>query len=278
MRPSCKDFKEIVQMGAKENNMKNRMPVYFASMAMFVAATAVVPGSAGAVGYKSSTSSAVSGPQIYQPIGCARSVVNTYFDTATFGSGTVTAMGSATLTLSGANTYFGGATVVDSGVITINGGSSLTGAGAIQMGTGTIQMNPLIAGSILSAGNILGTITFNGDLVLSSGTTNILELFSGDLYNVFSGSGASTLTMSGSTVFDFTGWSGGMITNGMSVSLFQNWGAINTNGLTYSELGLVDFSGSSLTVIPEPASAMMLLFGAGVGLAVHRARRGAMRR
>jgi hypothetical protein len=30
--------------------------------------------------------------------------------------------------------------------------------------------------------------------------------------------------------------------------------------------------------VPEPASAMMLIFGAGIGLAVHRARRSALRR
>lgn len=32
------------------------------------------------------------------------------------------------------------------------------------------------------------------------------------------------------------------------------------------------------TIVPEPASAMMLVFGAGVGMAVHRARRTALRR
>lgn len=36
--------------------------------------------------------------------------------------------------------------------------------------------------------------------------------------------------------------------------------------------------GFRVVAVPEPASAMMLVFGVGVGLAVHRARRAAMRR
>ena len=34
----------------------------------------------------------------------------------------------------------------------------------------------------------------------------------------------------------------------------------------------------TVNVVPEPASAMMLVFGAGVGVVIHRARRSAMRR
>ena len=42
----------------------------------------------------------------------------------------------------------------------------------------------------------------------------------------------------------------------------------------------IDFTPTSVTIaaIPEPASAMMLIFGAGVGLVIHRARRSALRR
>jgi formylglycine-generating enzyme required for sulfatase activity len=36
--------------------------------------------------------------------------------------------------------------------------------------------------------------------------------------------------------------------------------------------------GFRVVAVPEPASAMMMVFGAGVGIAVHRARRNAMRR
>lgn len=44
--------------------------------------------------------------------------------------------------------------------------------------------------------------------------------------------------------------------------------------------GTVYFTPTSVTIaaIPEPASAMMLIFGAGVGMVIHRARRSAMRR
>ena len=240
--------------------MKNRMMTYFASMAIFLALIVLVPGPAS---------------------GSSTLTITSYGANNTYSGCTTISAGTLTLNSYGANTYSGGTTISAGTLTLINGGNfSLSGglikvsSGSMLSGTGALRAVTMDAGSTLSVGNSPGTMTFEGAELLSVGSTNIMEIFTGGL-DVLKGDGAGTLTMSGATVFDFTG------NNGSTFELFQNWSPIPTVGSTF-DLGasqpLNTDNAGFVTVIPEPASAMMLLFGAGVGLAVHRARRSAMRR
>jgi autotransporter-associated beta strand protein len=195
-------------------------------------------------------------------------------------NGGLTKAGSSTLTLSGANTYTG-ATTVSAGNLAVEG--SLASDVTIQnggtlSGTGTLQKVTLDAGAILAAGNSPGTMTFTDNVLMSAGSTNNMEI-TDTAHDILMGSGANTLTMDGTTVFDFTGFTGG-VTNGYTIALsdmFVNWGSVVTTGATYSALGLaggqsLDFTGGQLTVIPEPATIGMLGLGALVTLMIRRMR------
>ena len=192
-------------------------------------------------------------------------------------NGGLTKAGSAVLTLSGANIYSGG-TTVSGGTLLINGDNSgATGAvtvdaGGVLGGSGTIGGAVTVnADGTLSAGNSPGTLTFNDNLTLSAGSTNIMEI-SDTAYDILMGDGANALVVAGETVFDFTLFSGG-VTNGYSIALadmFVNWASVDLTGATYSALGLaggqsLDLTGGNLTVIPEPAT-LGLVIALGSGL------------
>lgn len=185
--------------------------------------------------------------------------------------------GLVTTILSGLNTYEG-ETVVALGTLTINGDNSgATGAvtvngGATLGGSGTIGGAVTVQSSgMLAAGNSPGTLTFNDNLTLLAGSTNIMEI-TDVAYDILMGDGANTLTIAGETVFDFTGFAGG-VTNGFTLALgdmFVNWGSVDLTGATYSAAGLsggqsLNFTGGNLTVIPEPAT-LGLVVALGGGL------------
>ncbi|MCF7818550.1 MAG: autotransporter-associated beta strand repeat-containing protein [Kiritimatiellales bacterium] len=167
--------------------------------------------------------------------------------------------------LSGDNTY-SGTTMIDGGKLIINGdqsgatGAVTVNANGILGGSGTIGGAVTVkADGTLSAGNSPGTLTFNNDLTLLAGSTNIMEI-TDSAYDILMGSGGA-LAIAGETIFDFTGFTGG-VTNGFSLSLgsmYVNWSSVDLTGATYSSLGLsggqsLDFTGGNLTVIPEPAT------------------------
>ncbi|WP_441241973.1 autotransporter outer membrane beta-barrel domain-containing protein [Tardiphaga sp. 768_D3_N2_1] len=121
------------------------------------------------------------------------------------GTGTATGQslvktGTGKLMLSGINTYTG-ATVVDAGTLSVNGSiaaSSLTtvNAGATLGGTGTVG-NTTINGGTLAPGNSIGTLTVQGNLVLTSASSYMVEVSpaASDRTNV-----TGTATLGGATV------------------------------------------------------------------------------
>jgi hypothetical protein len=120
-------------------------------------------------------------------------------------------------------------------------------------------------------------MTFKGSLILSAGSTNIMDVLSASLFDVLKGTDVNALVMSGETVFDFTGNT--TVTNGSSFAVLQNWGSRTIDpGATFTAKGLdsalsLDTSKLSttgvITVIPEPA-AISLLGLAGIMMLVGR--------
>jgi autotransporter-associated beta strand protein len=116
------------------------------------------------------------------------------------GNGALTKTGAATLELTGANTYTGG-TTVSSGNLRINGslasavtvqnGATLSGAGTINSAV-TVQ-----SGGTLAPGNSIGTLTVQGNLVMTAASTYMVEVTpnSADRVNV-----TGTATLGGATV------------------------------------------------------------------------------
>jgi|GEM_PF-2627132 len=186
------------------------------------------------------------------------------------GSGGLTKAGNGVLTLGGTNLY-SGPTAVNAGQLTVTGSiaaSSLTTVshGATLAGTGTVG-SAQIAGT-LSPGLSPGVLTFTGDLTLQSGSTVLIEL--GGLAR---GTGYDGLNITGGLTFDgtlqvsflgaFTGHEG---------DTFDLFNAATTTG-TFDTLNLPTLSPGlawdttalgttgEITVVPEPATAALLLGG-----------------
>ncbi|MCX5514797.1 hypothetical protein C3941_10590 [Kaistia algarum] len=107
---------------------------------------------------------------------------DTTFAGAFDGSGTLTKQGTGTLLLTGDSSGFAGATTVAAGTLRVGdgtsgalGGTLQVDAGATLRGSGTIGGATTIDGT-LAAGNSPGTLTFQDDLTLGSGSTSLFEL------------------------------------------------------------------------------------------------------
>lgn len=151
-------------------------------------------------------------------------------------------------------------------------------SGGTLGGTGALKSVTLDAGAVLAAGNSPGTMTFDGAVILSAGSTNIMEIFTSG-FDILEGAATNTLTLAGVNIFDF---SGNPVTNGATFVVFQNWGAISNSGAIFTGINMgagqsvtVDITEGTgvLTVVPEPAVIGLLGLGALVTLLVRRMHR-----
>ncbi|MGJ4888358.1 autotransporter-associated beta strand repeat-containing protein [Bradyrhizobium sp. HKCCYLRH3099] len=143
---------------------------------------------------------------------------NVSYATALAGSGTVTKLGSGTLTLSGTNTY-SGATTISAGTLQVGGSGSLGSgayAGAISIGSGaslqysssaaqTLSGNMSGAGSIIKDTSTASTLTLSG----TNSYTGTTQVTAGTLQ---AGSGSafgsnSAVTIGASSFLDLAGYS-----------------------------------------------------------------------
>ncbi len=118
------------------------------------------------------------------------------------GRGHLAKTGTGTLTLTGTNTY-AGETTVDGGTLSISGNGSIAAssmttvhAGGTLAGTGIVG-NTTINGGTLAPGNSIGTLTVQGNLVMTAASTYMVEVspVSADRVDV-----TGTATLGGATV------------------------------------------------------------------------------
>lgn len=178
----------------------------------------------------------------------------------------------------------GALTAVDEFNLRVNSGGALTW----NMTGGTVSARYFLANSGA------GTVTFNmsgGSIVLAnvSGTQQV-GAANGAIFNL-SGSGVidaansteAVLLTGGSTIDIATDWTGSW-THGfydgnanawrdlfVATSITYNGGAID--GTTFDTTFVVTDNGQTLALVPEPSSAVMVLFG-GLGALAMRRRRG----
>jgi len=107
---------------------------------------------------------------------------DTTFSGAISGAGGFVKQGAGTLTLSGTNTY-SGATTVNGGTLIVDGSiansTTTVNAGATLGGTGVLG-DTTIDGGTLSPGNSIGTISVQGNLTFTSGSTYQVEVSPSD--------------------------------------------------------------------------------------------------
>lgn len=220
---------------------------------------------------------------------------NSYTGTTTVSQGTLLLSGAAVISSSPSVEVQSGATLDVSGV---NGGVYTFTSTQLLKGAGTIKGNSIVNGS-LQPGSSPGILSFANNLTLASSTQTTIDLASGIRGVNFDGinvGGAlvynGTLTLSVASallngtydIFDFTSRSGnlGLVNFGGSVYagtfVFDGtslWTATDTNGS--GQTFTFDQVSGDLTVVPEPNSWALAVFGAIVGLVMMRRRKAAVR-
>jgi autotransporter-associated beta strand protein len=179
------------------------------------------------------------------------------------------------LILSGANTYSGN-TTVNAGTLLVNSPGSLSAGSAVNVNTNaTLGGNGIINGVVTIAdggtfapGNAaIGTLTLNGNVVLSAGSTNVFEVDGTTPANdqvVLGGS----VTYGGVLQIEATG----IFTNGQTFTLFSGLGATtagNFSSISTSGTNAFSFTNGVLTVVnpgpvTPPATTLTNSYSAGV--------------
>ena len=172
--------------------------------------------------------------------------------------GSLTKIGTGTLTLSGANTYTGGTTITG-GLLIIGASDALPSSGAITLNGGTLVGKFSNSFGALTIGAAGGTIDFGG-----SGSSL-----------AFADSSAATWLGGSLTILNYA--TGDSLRFGSSSSALTsaqlgliNFGGSNPSGALLSDSGYVLPTGAA---IPEPSTCAVIFGFAALGCAVWRRQR-----
>jgi len=179
--------------------------------------------------------------------------------------------GTGSITVNAGTLLISGTSSGTPGAVNINSGGTLAGAGTVG-GAVTVAL-----GGTLAPGTSPGTMTFNNDLTLASGSFSNFEVngFTSGLYDLaLGGTGSQTVGFGGTLNVTFTG-----IVSGGSVKIFDfenysgNFGTVNFSPLGGGLTADFDELTGTLSVIPEPSTVVMLFCVGLLALVVSLRRR-----
>jgi len=220
---------------------------------------------------------------------------NSYTGTTTVSQGTLLLSGAAVISSSPSVEVQSGATLDVSGV---NGGVYTFTSTQTLKGAGMVKGNSIVNGS-LQPGSSPGILSFANNLTLASSTLTTIDLASGARGVNFDGinvggalvyDGSLTLSIGSAllngtyNIFDFASMSGVLDLVAFSGGVYAGtfvydgtalWTASDANGS--GQTFTFDQVSGDLTVVPEPNSWTLAVFGAIVGLVMMRRRKAAVR-
>lgn len=197
--------------------------------------------------------------------------------------GSLTKVGSGTMTLNGTNSYTG-TTTVSAGTLVLGSSATLSSVAVLVETGATLNTADLIGGlTIASAARIGGDGIVIGDISLASGAQFVFTIGSTldvigavSLDNTFSV--ASLVTSSGG-VIDWSSVANGtytLINNGSDFSNIDNFGLANKADLGGGKEAYFQNGSLQLVVVPEPSTALLLVGSLGAFALLRR--RGGVKR
>ncbi len=176
--------------------------------------------------------------------------------------GSLTWIGTGTLTLSGASIYTGG-TIVTAGTLSVNNLlGSATGSGPVSIQSGTLGGSGIIAGTVtIGTGNGMGaflapavgsnkrqTLTIQGSVTFNADATYTYTFKAKGNKSKIDKVIANGMTINSGASLNLSGTTQGHLTQGTALTLLKNTAATPISG-TFSNLpdgGLVDVNGNNL--------------------------------
>jgi fibronectin-binding autotransporter adhesin len=213
------------------------------------------------------------------------------------GPGALMKQGAGTFTLGAVATH-GGGTSIQMGTLARTGAGALTGPGAIDIAAGAFLSSPgglsllmgqsltgkgtvtapttIVASGTLAPGNSIGTLSFSGDLTMSSASISNFEIIRLTIADADLASAMGVVTYGGTLNVTSLG---GTFVKGDVFNLFDgssfsgSFSSVNLPALTGTDYWRNDLSSNgTITFIPEPSSLLLGVVSLA-GLVMGRRRR-----